>query len=322
LKDIFGMKPGGKKRGPAMYYRRLYEKSLLGGKIVCGDCQKVLLVAARSREKAVGCPAHRNGECPMGLRIPFYRAEKAVLDVIAEVLRSYPSWLQQVADELRRALQQHASSMPDAVARVELELGDVCSQLARLIDAVAEGKLEGPTVREKVATLEQRKVALQAELAQSRKTHAAPMQMPDDAWIAAELKDLAGLLQQEMATVAPILRPMVGKVVGEQIKPKGTSMGYPRIRFTLDGFEMLRQVLVKKLPASVLEGMGETICGFSPEFTADLGRGMATEKWAPRMEQWRQDGLTWDEIGKRTGLKPSTAHLAHKRWRERNAKPL
>src|SRR5205814_492756 len=132
-----------------------------------------------------------------------------------------------------------------------------------------------------------------------------------------QLKDLSGLLKQEMASVAPILRPMLKTIVGEQIKPPGTTLGFPRIRFTIDGFAALRHVLEKKLPAAVLEGLKADEGGASPELTADLGRTSCTEQWAPIIAQWRKEDLTWSEISRRTGLKLATAHLAHKRWLQR-----
>ena len=57
LKAIYGMKPDGRRRGPAVHYRRLYDRSLLGGKVTCACCGSTLLVAARLGEKRSSLPS-------------------------------------------------------------------------------------------------------------------------------------------------------------------------------------------------------------------------------------------------------------------------
>jgi DNA invertase Pin-like site-specific DNA recombinase len=101
LKEIYGMKADAAKRGPTVHYRLLYEKSLLGGKMICSECKARLLVASRKGEKRLVCPNHRQGKCPMGVSVPYLRAEQAVLSVISEMLGSYPEWLRQVAQATR-----------------------------------------------------------------------------------------------------------------------------------------------------------------------------------------------------------------------------
>lgn len=50
-----------------------------------------------------------------------------------------------------------------------------------------------------------------------------------------------------------------------------------------------------------------------PEFTLDLGGPTAMDRWAPRIAAWRADGVTWEEIVRRTGMDLNRAYFAWKR---------
>lgn len=313
------MKPEGKKRGSAAYYRLLYERSLLGGKVTCGCCGARLRVVVRNRQKRLGCPNRALHKCPMGVSVPYARAEEAVLKVLEQVLRSYPGWLAAAVDAMRRQLEQVASCVPQDLVKSQSQFQEVSAQLDRLVDAIADGGLEGPTVRKKVASLEGRKAELEARVRHLRQVHSSPMQMPDEQWIRGQLEHLAEMLKQEMASAAPHLRPMLASIVAEQVRPGTRTVGHARLRFTFDGWPMLAQILGAKLPALALSGLTPGESGTTAEFTVDLGRPSPIDHWAPKIAQWRAEKVTWQEIGHRTGIQPTTAHLLHKRWKEATA---
>ena len=321
LNDIYGMKADGTKRGPAVYYRLLYEQTLLGGKVTCGLCGSRMVKSVVGGEKRLICPKHRDGRCPMNVSVPYERAENAVLETLSDVLKTYPAWLKGAADAARERLTELAALMPSELAEAEAELQRVSEKLNRLVDAVAEGHVEGPTVRGKMATLETRKAELQAIIGELRRTQSAPMAMPDDAWIARQLHNLAGLLQQELSTVARELRPLVATAVAEQIKPAGFKLGYPQLRFTIDGWAALVKVLGTRLSAAVLTKLENANPPGTGEFTVPLGRQTCSDQWGPIIAGWRQQGdVTWEEIGRRTGLKPQTAWWALQAYMKRHPK--
>ncbi|MDB5358382.1 MAG: recombinase family protein [Phycisphaerales bacterium] len=319
LKEIYGMKPEGKKRGPAAHYRVLYEKSLLGGKVTCGACGARLRVVARLGAKRLACSRHLIGKCPISVTLPYDRAEQAVLSVLGAVLSNSPGWLTAAAAYTRRHLEELARAVPEELTKSESEFREVCQQLERLVDAVVDGNLDGSTVAAKLAALEARKSTLSDRLTELRQSQASPLQMPDDAWIKNQLEKLAGLLKQEMASAAQHLRPFLSKVVVEQIKRDGQKHGHVRLRFTIDGCVAVSTMLAGKLPAKVLSRLPTGDTNTAGEFTTDFGRGTCIEQWGPLIAQWRAEGASWAEVGRRTGLNPSTAFLALKRWNECSA---
>jgi DNA invertase Pin-like site-specific DNA recombinase len=321
LKAIYGMKPNGKKRGPVIHYRRLYERTLLGGNVICGNCGARMVVAARKGAKFLICPNHKVKKCSMGVGLPFARAEKEVLGIVADVLRSYPAWLRKVVDEMRRQLEHVAGSMPDDAARAVAELDDVNAQLERLITQVATGTLSGSTVQSRVQTLEGQKAALQAKVAQLQSLQAAPLEFPSDDWIRAELKQMVSLLHEEMAIFAPVLRPLLGRVMAEQVLPPGRILGHSRLRVTLDGWAALKQILDAKSPVKLLPTFMVGDGGQSEEFVFEFRRSTRAQKWGPIIMKWRGQNLRWSEICTRSRLPFGTAYFFLKTWKEATAKP-
>jgi DNA invertase Pin-like site-specific DNA recombinase len=320
LQEIHGRRPEGSKRGPAEHYRKLYAKSLLHDKVTCALCGGTMRVAARRGSKWLCCPNRKLGRCSMAVRLPYMAAQRAVLGTLAEVLGSYPDWVAAAAVAARERLAAFARSVPAELAASESELTAVNQQLERLVDAVASGTLDGPTVRGKLQSLEGRKATLTQRLAELRQSRDAQQRMPDDAWIADQLKQLTGLLAEQMPVAAPHLRPMLAECVAEQALDPGCKRGHCRLRFAIDRWELLSQALDGRVPAAALAGDGDASAvatGSKPgEFIVDFRRGSCAERWGERIAAWRAAGVEWDEIGRRSSLKPRTAAWALRQWRQ------
>ena len=77
-------------------------------------------------------------------------------------------------------------------------------------------------------------------------------------------------------------------------------------------------VLGGKLPRPVLDVLkpADPASGRSEEFVIDLGEPTRMDRWAPRIAEWRQQGVKWTEISRRTNLKVANAYAAFKRFRD------
>ena len=184
------------------------------------------------------------------------------------------------------------------MTKSQSQFQEVSVRLDRLLDAIANGGLEGPTVRTKVTSLEGRKAELEARVLHLRKVYSSPMQMPDEQWIRGQLEHLAELLRDEMTSAAAHLRPMLASVVADPVRPGARTVGYARVRFTIDGWPVLAQILGTKLPAAVLSGLTPGEGRTTAEFTVDLGRASPIDHWAPMIAQWREEKVSWQEIGR------------------------
>lgn len=247
LKEVYGMKEDGAKRGPGEYYKLLFEKTLLGGLVRCACCGSRMTVGGSGKVKRLGCPKHRVGQCPMAARVPYEQAEQAVLAILTEVLLQYPDWVRAAARHARSAAADLSRTAPDELASLQTELGNVEGEIGNLVGALAKG-LHSDAVSQRLVAMEQQKGELSRRITERKEVAAVPQQLPPEAWIALQLKGLAALLKEDMARVAPMLRSMIGEVVAEAVIPAGKKRGYTRIRFSLDGWATVRHVWAANWP--------------------------------------------------------------------------
>ncbi len=315
LMRVYGMKAGDRKRGPAEHYRLLYPKTLLGGLIVCARCGSRMTTASSGGIKRMGCPKHRAGSCPMTARVPYARAEEQVLKLFEEVLLGYPDWLGAVVAEARSAVVEMARAAPDELPAAQGQLAQTEAKIVHLVGALAEG-LDSPSVRQSLLNLERAKSALATRVAELGQVQAAPVRLPDESWVREELARMAELLRSALPRVAPVLREMLGKVVAEEVKIPGKKRGYARLRFRIEGWAALRQLLSDEVPGAVLAALAlsESGTGRSDEFVIELGAPSRLDELAPRIAEMRRKGVKWTEIVEQTGLSLGNAYAAFKRW--------
>ena len=134
---------------------------IFSGLITCGACGGGVILVGKAH---YGCANHRNkGTCDNRLTLRRDALETRVLhglrdqllhpDLIAEFVRTYQEEFNRAAGERRGARTKAAK-----------ELGSVTRQVDRIVEAIAEG-LYHPSMKEKMTALEDRKAALEAELA-------------------------------------------------------------------------------------------------------------------------------------------------------------
>jgi DNA invertase Pin-like site-specific DNA recombinase len=323
LLEIYEMREGHRKRGPAEHYRLLYAKRPIDGLVYCAACGSRMITASAGGVKRLGCPKHRAGQCTMVARVPYAAAHHRVLELITQLFASDPECLRTAAADMRAVIERMVRQMPDQREVVEAELRRVAGQIENFADAVANG-LHSSTITARLHEAEQKRDALRSNLRELQDVTKAHFQMPDDAWIAQELAQVLDRLNEEPAAVAPVIRAMIGKIVAEEIKIPGKRRGYVRLRFRVDEWEAIRQVLSTKLPASVMEMLKN---GKDPRdaqgaahgcdaFEIDLGAPTRLDVLAPQIADMRAAGVKWKDIVARTGLNLGNAYTAYARWQK------
>ena len=301
LADIYGLKRGGKRRGPAEYYRLLYSKRPIDGIVFCSLCGSRMVSASSSHKKALGCPKRRAGTCPMTARVDYGKAHTMIMKIVEDLLLNEPDWIEACVTHMQSALHAMAKASPDELAVARSNLDRIDGQINNLIDALAGGG-NSPAIHSRLATLEGEKRLIQSQVAELESVQRAPFRMPDPSWIRQQLAELGHHLQQEAAQVAPVIRAMLGKITAEEIKASGKRRGFIRLRFRIDGWEALSQVLAGKLPDSILH-MVKPVAGEAnrtEEFVVDLGAPTRLDGLAPRLPKCDPPGSS----GRRSAGKP------------------
>jgi hypothetical protein len=104
------------------------------------------------------------------------------------------------------------------------------------------------TIANRLAAAEVEAEDLSTRIEHAHQMLAGPVEMPDDDWIAAQLKDLASLIRQDERRAAILLRKIFGKVYAFQTLPPGKERGYAYLRLRINGWELLRVILDGKIP--------------------------------------------------------------------------
>jgi site-specific DNA recombinase len=315
LEAVYGQKEGQRRRGAKPHHTEVYPKSLLGGLIDCHACGSRLWVrGSETRYLYLGCPNHAKGTCPMAAQVSVERAERALLGFATSLLTSWPGWLERATAAMRSEVAASAALLPDSLRADEVRLAELRRKVDNLVEQLAEGDVESPALRRRLAELEREAGALDRRVGEGRGAIQAAVKMPDDGWIKARLAELPALLGDDSRLAAPLLRRLLGRVTAEAMVAPGKVRGYVRLHVNLEAQASLKEVLGGRLPDSML-ALAASTCGEGPmTFDLDLGGPSRRDVWAPRIAEMRAGRMTWEEIGRVTGLGTGNAHNVWKRW--------
>lgn len=316
LNDRFGMKEGQKRRGPQAHPGAVYPRTLLGGLLVCGRCGARLWCHQSGRRRYYACPGHSKGLCDMAAQVPADRAEKGLTRFLTGLLSGWPDWLHAVYRRMRELVQQAAAEAPEQCQRDGKCLAEVKRQQENLVDALANGGLTCSAVKDRLTKLEEEARALQQRLDEQQALLGREVELPEETWLAEQLRRWAGPLTEDGPHAAAVLRQAVGRVTAEAVVAPGKRRGYTWLRFQVRGWDVRAAALGDRLPEGTRTALtpGPDREGRAPEFELDLGVPTPMDRWAAQIAAWRQAGVTWPEIVRRTGLDLNRAYRAWKRY--------
>lgn len=315
LHDIYGYKPGQKRRGPRVHHTEVYPTGLLNGLLFCGECGARLIVLSGGGVQRLGCPNHAKGLCDLVARVRVDTAEKGLVALVGDLLRGWPEWLQTAWSAMRRRISELASQVPEELAADERQLARLEKEIDNLGECLARGT-QSPTLKHKLDEREEQVESLRKRIEEQKIILTAPVAMPEEEWFQAQLADLVSVLNDDKRQAALFLRRILGKVRAFEIRAPGKKRGYIRLRFRVNAWATLKEALQDLLPDVVIAAIADETSASdstSPEFVLDLGQPTRMDKLAPQIVALREQGHTWDEIGRRTGIRPGNAWTVWKR---------
>lgn len=318
LKDLYGMKPGQKHRGPKVHHTALYPNGLLAGMVFCSKCGSRMWQQASGKRLYLGC--HNRGTddhcCELTTRVPVQKAEEAVLGFLADLLSCWPKWLDRALATMRQQIEEVTQRVPEEVAHDERRLREVESQIGNLVDALAEGQIQSQAVSDRLDEAEREAKRLRKKIDDARRLLAAPVELPNDEWIQQQLEDLASVIGEGGYDASLLLRKIIGRIEADQVISPGKSRGYARLRFRVRAWEALKTILSVDNSNDALDALLANYVNdeSSEEFVIDLGTPTLMDQWAPKIAEMRAQGTKWTEIVEVTGLDLNRAYVAWKRF--------
>ncbi len=319
LLKIYGKKPGQKSRAAKVHHTEVYPAGLLNGLIRCGTCGARMTAQLSGKHRYFGCSKHRKGVCEMTTRVRIDLAEKAVIDLIGDVVQNIPEWMNTAIGAMRTEIEMASSQIPESLAADRKRLAHVEKGIANLVSALENGLNQSHSIVERMSKLEREVTTLRERIDEYERSLNQPIAMPDDDWIRAQLADQVTLLQESSESAPLVLRTMVGNITAHEVKIPGKKRGYIELRFRIDAFGSLTSLLGDSVSPSIfqsfehadgLDGQG------SPEFKVSIGGPSRMDQVAPRIAALREDGVAWNEIGRILKMSPGSAWTAWKRWAE------
>lgn len=267
----FGQKDGHKKRGPKARPTDLYPRSLLGGLLVCAACGVAFHYHGSGGRRYYACSGRKKGLCKVTTQVQAVAAETALTRFLTGCLSTWPDWLRGMFERARELVLVEEERLPELHARAVERLASVRRQIENLVQALAEARSKLSAVEAALADLQQEADCLEEQVYETLPSPG--VELPDDEWMAGQLRQWVGLLDGDTGRAAVILRQALGPVMVEAVIPPGKKRGHPRLRFCVNGWAMLRQVLGDHLPSRDQDRRGN-----GPEFVLDLAEtGPATQ---------------------------------------------
>lgn len=318
LKDLYGQKEGQKQRGPKVHHTAVYPSGLLAGIVFCSKCGSRLWQQASGPRLYLGCPKRGSdkGCCEMTTRVPLEKAEQDILEFLARMLMSCPQWLKEMLSAMRQEIEDVARRVPEEVMINEQRLRELDSQIANLVDALAQGHVQSSAVQTRLHESEREAEQVRQKIITARKLLSAPVLMPDDTWIEQQLDDLASVIRDGGYEASLLLRKTIERIEADQVIPTGKTRGYARLRFRINGWETLKMILES---ADSRDKLNAFLNCFprddsSEQFVIDLGGPSLMDQWAHKIAEMRAEGVKWTEIVEVTGLDLNRAYRAWKRF--------
>jgi hypothetical protein len=318
LHDIYGQKPGQKKRGARVHHTAGYPSGLLHGLIYC-ECGARMHYRRSNSRLYFGCPKKGNapGMCKMRTLVSVEKAKEALLSTVAAMLTGSPGWVERALDAARRHIAEIATRVPLEAEADRKQLADIETQIENLVDNLTRCKVTSTSLQERLASLEEQAARLRLKVEEDRKLLDVPPVLPTREWLMAQLADMNSIVEEDGTRAALLLQKLLGKVQAFTMLPPGKKRGYVQLRFRIDGWAALREVLPDDVTKAILAKVSsgdELATGRSDEFRIDLGAPTRMDNWGPQLAQWRAEGVLWKDICQRTGLGSGPAYEAWKRF--------
>jgi site-specific DNA recombinase len=145
--------------------KRQTRKRLLTGLIKCGCCGGNMTIARKDRYY---CAARREkGTCDAAFGIAAAEVESRVLDGLRDILVGNDALIDEFTTELKAELARLSKRSTSDQAALQKDLAEVERGITRCVDFIMSGDVAPASVRDRLTTLEDRKSALQAQIARN-----------------------------------------------------------------------------------------------------------------------------------------------------------
>ena len=185
-----------------------------------------------------------------------------------------------------------------------------------LVDYISKPGDKSSAVKARLELLEREVAEIEDRLAESPLPSAADLALPDETWVREQLVDWSKELTDPSRAALAILNA-VASLEAEPILAPGKKRGYAQLRLRISAWSLFVAAIGSRLPSSIRRLLpDDPECNESKTILLPLGEPTPMDRWAPDIVKWREEGVIWTEIVRRTGLDLNRVYRARKRYLE------
>lgn len=309
FKEIAGPNAGKVKRKKLGMYAREYPFNLLSGLLYCGGCGTRLHRGAGDGGNYYRCPTNsRKGPCGSKSIVNKTGAEKAIISFLERKFADIDGWFDAVFMEVLATIEAHTARIPEekeALLRRKDELEKEIEVLSKNLRFQVSKTLSADLSANEEA-LDDVNKALEAMEVKMKSKQRLPSK--DD--VAKALSDLLPIFAEHPTQGSLILRKIIGEITVKEVIFPGKQRGYAKLSFRFDPRRLLSVVYEDD---ALLTSDGHSSV---EDVILDVGGPTKMELLMPQIHEWREEGVPWLEIHRRTGLSASCAGVYYHRWRK------
>jgi integrase/DNA invertase Pin-like site-specific DNA recombinase len=284
---------------------------LLSRLLRCEECRAALRVCG-AKGNYLGCPNWGKGVCGCKTMIPRERAERLILEAVAQRVFTNPSWKEEVHKAALAQWREQEHQQPAELQQVENALAEVDRRIGRLLDSIENGE-DAPDVRTRLAERRAERASLVRKRGQLQRSEPQPREEPTMAWVEQKLTQLADLLRGGGPAAALALRNLVGGAIDvREIREPGRERHWMQGRFVIRTGEVLQALAA---PAQVeTRGGSSEAAAAGEEIVIDFREVDTEEVIADQVMELYRAGLTFRQIAARVGRNRNLIKAAVVRW--------
>jgi site-specific DNA recombinase len=320
LRQKTGYKPGQAGRTPMMHYSKTHPSDLLATLLRCGYCGATMHHAGSKTHVYRECSNGADGRdaCREKARVPAAKAKGVLLEFIGNLLTGMPDWIANAVEEMHSAIHEFHARVPAELEELREQLRDAEQRRGNLMRIAESGGVDDlEDFKRRLRAAEEDVKMFHSDTDRMERVSPAQVDMPDNEWFQARLKEIATTLQSDEGNVAELLRALIGEVHVFRIVPFGKQVGYQQLRFRINTWKVVREALRGTIPTELLDLIDKDRSAdgdLSPEFVLDVGGPHRLDVLAPRIAELRSQGMKWKDIATETGVSMDSAWHCWRRY--------
>jgi len=292
----------------------VFPQSLLGGVLKCSACGSAMWLGSTPKRRHYYCAGHRTGVCTAVFQFVAGLAEREVVKALTDIVIAWPDWIRDLHSRLLKELSRRLAEHPAERVRDEKRLVDLKRRANNLVEAIAQGGGMSTTIGARLVEAERELAEVEARLEALESLNVEAITMPDEGWVRAQLAEWVKRLEGSR-TVALAIREALASLTAEAVIPPGKKRGYVRLHLSVNGWGVLKSCIGANLPLALSQLLPNAKSDIaSAPVVITIGGPTKIDQNMPDIMRWRNEGITWKEISKRTGLCVSNLFIAWKRY--------